>query len=661
LPKVYQDQILDTESKIQDTYWKVKLTAPFFGKQYFVCRILYISFGLLLLFLISQHSSLITRQVRAEGEFSTNYDVTYNIDASGVTKVTQQIELVNKTANFYAEQFQLKIGSAKVKDVTASDNTGTLQTEAKFDNDVTTVTVKFNQKVIGAGKNLKWTLNYTSEELTTRSGQIWEISIPRLARSADINDYKAKVLVPRTFGPVAFAAPAPKNQTQSAQTQDFSFERNQLFDSGISMSFGEKQVFSFKLEYYLENNSFTPQIQEITLPPDNDYQKIVLEKIDPKPVDVVVDSDGNFLAKYKLPAKKTVSVTAEGFVEVFSKPFRNVYKPLTEQEKNIYLQPQSYWETDNGAIKDKANQLKTPYKIYEFVSTYLQYNQNRLNEPKLERKGAAAAFSTPDDSVCMEFTDLFIAIARAAGIPAREVEGYAYTQNDRLRPLSLNLSQGDILHAWPEYWDNERGWIQIDPTWGSTSGGLNYFDKLDFNHITFVQKGISSTNPAPAGAYKKEQDQAKKSVFIEFAKDLPTPTTNPEIQLNSTQKFISAIPARIEASIKNSGSTTIFSQNVTLSAQKLTLAKPDSFEIPLLPPYANRSYIFHAQTSGFFTKGQDTLVLSYSEAQVTKPLTIEPFYKFFLRPTVLIIPLLIIILTVAAFFIHSKLLPKLPK
>ena len=627
----------------------------------FAYRLSLIALWLFFFLLITHNSSLITRQAHAEGEFSTNYDASYNVDRNGLTHVTQQIELVNKTANFYAEQFQLKIGSAKVKDVTANDNTGPLQTDVKFENEVTTITVKFNQKVIGAGKNLVWNLSYTSQELASKSGQIWEISIPRLARSADINNYKAKVSLPRTFGPVAFAAPAPKDQTQSAQTQDFFFERDQLFESGISMSFGEKQVFSFKLEYYLENNSFTPQIQEITLPPDNDYQKIVLEKINPEPVDVVVDADGNFLAKYKLPAKKTVSITAEGFVEVFSKPFRNIYKPLTQAEKEAYIQPQRYWETDSGAIKDKANQLKTPEKIYDFVSTYLKYNQDRLNQPQLERKGAAAAFLAPDDAICMEFTDLFIALARAAGIPAREVEGYAYTQNDRLRPLSLNLSQGDILHAWPEYWDDQRGWIQVDPTWDSTSGGINYFDKLDFNHITFVQKGLSSTDPAPAGAYKKEQDQAKKSVFIEFAKDLPSPTTNPEIQLHSPQTIIAIIPARIGATVKNSGSTTIFSQSVTLSAAKLILAKQSNYEIPLLPPFANRSYTFHTQSKGFFTRGQDTLILSYADVQVSKPVTIAPFYKLFFAPMGLIIPLLIIALALAAFFIHKNLRPQLPR
>ena len=633
----------------------MKLTARIRRLTPNVYRITSILVCLIFFLLITSCLSLLTRPARADGEFATNYDVAYNVDQNGLTHISQKIELVNKTANFYAEKFELKIGSAKVKDVTASDNTGSLETETKFENGVTTISIKFNQKVIGAGKNLTWNLNYTSDELASKSGQIWEISIPRLARSSDINDYKAKVSVPRTFGPVAFTTPSPKEQTQSAQTQDFIFNRDQLFDSGIAMSFGDKQVFSFKLDYYLENNSFVPQVEEITLPPDNNFQKIVLTKLDPAPIDVVVDGDGNFLAKYKLAPKKSLNIRAEGAVEVFSKPFRNIYKPLNPSQKDAYLQPQRYWETDTAAIKDKANQLKTPDKIYDFVATYLKYNQQRLDSGNLVRKGAASAFAAPDDAVCAEFADLFIALSRAAGIPAREVEGYAYTQNDRLRPLSLSLNQGDILHAWAEYWDDNNGWVQVDPTWGSTSGGLNYFEKLDFNHITFVQKGLSSTSPAPAGAYKKPQDASKKSVNVEFATDLPNATVNPVLDLAVPVKIISAIPAKIEARIVNGGTTSIFTQKVTLEAQKLTLAEPKEIDITILPPFANRTYTFRLNTSGFFTRSVDNLILSYAGAQVSKQTHLEPFYSFFLSPIAAFMAIGILTIISLAFLIFKKL------
>ncbi len=58
----------------------------------------------------------------------------------------------------------------------------------------------------------------------------------------------------------------------------------------------------------------------------------------------------------------------------------------------------------------------------------------------------------------------------------------------------------DVLHAWPEYYDeSKKTWIMIDPTWGNTTHGMDYFSSLDFEHITFVIKGLSSTYPVPAG------------------------------------------------------------------------------------------------------------------------------------------------------------------
>ena len=633
----------------------MKFTALKSRISYIVYRILGVAFCFILLSLITHHSSLITRDALAEGEFETNYNVTYSVDQNGKTNVTQQIELKNKTPNFYAERFELKIGSTKVADVTAQDNTGPLETEVKFENEVTLITIKFNQKVIGTGKSLSWNLNYASGELASKSGQIWEVSIPRLAKSADINEYKAKVIIPRNFGPVAFATPEPKEQAQVGQNQEFSFERDQLYESGIAMSFGQNQVFSFKLDYYLENNNVTSQYDYITLPPDNNYQRIVLEKIEPPPLDVLVDEDGNFLGQYKISPKKALNVTATGYVEVFSKPFRNIYPVLSNEKKELYTQPQRYWERDSGEIKDKAAELKTPKAIYDFVATYLKYSDQRLNSEKIERKGASAAFAKPEDSVCMEFTDLFIAIARAAGIPAREVEGYAYTQNERLRPLSLIVNGGDILHAWPEYWDDKLGWVQVDPTWGSTSGGLDYFEKLDFNHITFVSRGKSSTSPPPAGAYKKASEPNKKTVSVEFAKSLPQPTTNPQISLVSPNKIISGIPTKILGKIKNGGSTTIFSQKAQISSSHLGFSSPREYEIPILPPFAQRTYEYRTRSPNIFTQGSDTLVLSYADTQVSKPVTIEPLYKIIFSPIVLASSLLIPLFIAGGLILYKKL------
>lgn len=579
------------------------------------------------IFIVSGLLFLVSSSARAEGEFKTDYKVRYQIDKNGLTQVAQNIILKNQTPNYYADKFELKIGSTKVTDVKAHDETGDLDTSVKFENNVTIITIKFNQRVIGADKTLAWTLTYNTNEIATKSGQIWEISIPKLAKSADIGSYDAIVSIPKTFGPSAFEIPAPVSQNQTAQTQEFTFSKDQLLTSGISMSFGDKQVFSFNLNYQLENTNLTSQTYDITLPPDNNYQKIVLEKIEPKPTDVVVDEDGNFLAKYRLKPKEKFTIAVAGEVEVFSKPFRKINPNLTDSQKDIYTQPQRYWETDNAFIKDKAQELKTPQKIYEFVSSYLIYNNDRLNEAKVVRKGAASAYSSPNDSVCMEFTDLFIAIARAAKIPTREVEGYAYTQNERLRPLSLNLYEGDVLHAWPEYWDNGKGWVQIDPTWGSTSGGLDYFSKLDFNHITFVQRGMSSIQPYPAGAYRFANQPNEKTVFVEFAQNLPEPVSTARIDVDGPTKAFASFPFKVKATLINTGTTSILGKQLTVDTNYLESSQDSTYDIPLLPPYAKKAFTFNFRNNGIYRNIDASVIFSFAGIQVSKPISVEPLYK----------------------------------
>lgn len=626
----------------------------------FLARFL-LSFAILF-FLFTIHHLPFTRNALAAGEFETNYKVLYDVDEKGQTKVTQEITLTNKTSNFYADKFELKIGSTKVEDVKAKDTTGPLATEAKFENNVTVITVKFNQKVIGIGKNLSWNLTYSSGELAAKSGQIWEVSIPRLAKSADISQYLATVSTPSSFGPIAFAVPEPLTSEKKGSRQLFTFNRDQLVESGIAISFGQKQVFSFTLNYHLENNNLTSQVQEIALPPDNNYQKVVIEKLDPIPLDVVVDQDNNFLAKYRLSPRAQIDITAKGYIEVFSRPFRNIYPSLSPAEKGEYLKKQKYWETDNSLVMEKAGGLKTPKEIYDFVSTYLNYNEDRLTQAKIERQGAAAAAQRPQDAICTEFTDLFIAIARAAGIPAREVEGYAYTQNERLRPLSLALYPGDVLHAWPEFWDDNLGWVQVDPTWGFTSGGLDYFGKLDFNHITFVQRGISSLAPFPAGSYKKRGSQGK-DIMIQFAQELPKITAAPRLSISAPQNIIAGIPVRIKANVANTGNTSIIGESVNLSSQTLrrilNIEKPqgqtdNSIEIAVLPPYAQKSYEFNLTSKSFSGNFQDILVLSYADTTVSAPVLIVPLYSLIFLKSFLASLTGALVIIITGLFFYKK-------
>jgi transglutaminase-like putative cysteine protease len=58
--------------------------------------------------------------------------------------------------------------------------------------------------------------------------------------------------------------------------------------------------------------------------------------------------------------------------------------------------------------------------------------------------------------VCQDFAHVLIAACRVEGIPARYVSGYLFDD-------ALASGQG-ATHAWVDAWDDERGWISLDPT-----------------------------------------------------------------------------------------------------------------------------------------------------------------------------------------------------
>ena len=58
--------------------------------------------------------------------------------------------------------------------------------------------------------------------------------------------------------------------------------------------------------------------------------------------------------------------------------------------------------------------------------------------------------------VCQDFAHLFIAVARAMGVPARYVSGYIHAQR--------GSGVATASHAWAEAWVPARGWVGYDAT-----------------------------------------------------------------------------------------------------------------------------------------------------------------------------------------------------
>lgn len=513
--------------------------------------------------------------IYAEEKFEANYNINYSVFDNGITKVTQNITLKNKTEDFRPSEYSLELGLDDLKNLQASDGAGEITAKIEKEEGKTHIRLIFNQIVVGKDKILPFRVSFETAKLARKKGSIWEINIPGVGEKIEANEYNVTLSVPVSFGNPAFVKPL-KNFKSGSLT----WKKEEIPKGGMVVAFGQSQIYKFKLRYHLKNPRLYPIQTEIALPPQTNYQKIYLTSIDPKPGNIRIDKDGNWLATYILSPGSLSEINAQGSAQVFLTPFEK-NQQLSEADFKAYLAAQKYWEVNDKAIEELANFLKTPENIYNFLVRELSYDYKRV-EQKLERIGATGTLKNKNSAVCMEFTDLFIAVSRSAKIPAREINGFAYTENSDLRPLSLVR---DILHAWPEYYDQQKGiWIMVDPTWGNTTGGLDYFNVLDFDHIAFVIKGYNSQYPIAAGGYKIEGKEDLKDVEISFGDSQDIISNNDiNVDLQVKRKASPFLPIQGTLVVENKGNTLLNAHHITLLSDQL-LPYTKQIQIPDIAP-----------------------------------------------------------------------------
>ena len=596
---------------------------------------------------------------KIEADFATSYDVIYDITEDGVTTVTEKVSLKNLTSQSYATKFKLTIGATQIYDVKASDGSGVMEVETKKQDTSTTIDVKFNQQVAGLDKVLPWTLQFKSRDFAEKIGKVWEVRAPKISSSTSLESYNLTISVPQGFGEPTLISPTPKTQSVSGGRMFLTFDKDQLISSGVSANFGTNQIFDFDLIFHLENNNLVPILTNIALPPDSAYQDVIFQRIEPKPLNVSVDNDGNYLGWYRLKRGEKMDIKVVGSAKIYTTS--KVKNPtLDENLRKKYTQSDKYWEKDNPVISAKLAEIlgdnpegsaEKVKLIYRFVVDNLKYDSSRLSS-EIERLGAVTALNNPESAVCMEFTDLFIALARAGGIPARELDGYAYTVNPELRPLSLTegaFGTKDILHSWPEYWDEERGWVMVDPTWENTTGGVDYFSKLDLNHFVFAIKGSSSEQPVPAGSYKFS-GQDSQDVRISLAQSDFIGKPQIDVKISSSDSIWAGFPGKIKIEVENLGNALYPPSTLLVNSQKLIILGKSDQKLGSIPAFGTASFEYNIRTKSLFDSYQDSIEVLVGGQKFTKEVKIIPFFIF------QTIPLISIAITAAIFATYLAIL-----
>ena len=234
------------------------------------------------------------------------------------------------------------------------------------------------------------------------------------------------------------------------------------------------------------------------------YQDLLGEQLDPWPLKIITDEEGNRQAVYSidyLPGKGSVTLKQSYLIMNYGIGYTfdvaDISDTYSEDIDEKYLSPSTGIESDNAEIIAYAREIAgtetNPYilakKAFADINLYLTYDDGEN-----ANQGALNALRT-GEGVCEDYTDLFIAVMRALGIPARKQTGYIYLPYEYNTDPYFDNDTGMInlnimTHSWPEFYLPDLGWVACDPTFTyqvNVNGEIKKF--VDWSYFADIPAG----------------------------------------------------------------------------------------------------------------------------------------------------------------------------
>lgn len=214
------------------------------------------------------------------------------------------------------------------------------------------------------------------------------------------------------------------------------------------------------------------------------YQEVMRREITPETYQLIIDEYGNEIAEFDfsgIQPDSEIEVQINYRVKVYQ--LEQDLSNCQGQLPDFFTEPELHIESQNPQIQQLSAELSKGERtacgqvraFYDYIGDDLVYSYNGGNW------GAQAALGTMGAD-CTEYSSLMMALSRAAGIPARYIEGLSYTPKGE-----ESLARQE--HAWLEVYLPGIGWTPMDPTLGRSSLTHEaYFAKIPADHI-IVSRG----------------------------------------------------------------------------------------------------------------------------------------------------------------------------
>ncbi|MCA9382854.1 transglutaminase domain-containing protein [Candidatus Dojkabacteria bacterium] len=447
-------------------------------------------------------------------DFNVQINREYTLEATGEFRIVETHSVTNNStelliSNSNTETFHISVINSK-KDTIQSVVDGVKIVAEGVERDYTTtidensaqLEVQYPRSIRG-GETITFSIEYVNPGLVEDKGALIDVYAPGFAEGFKFEEgqtaikYNTVVNVAQSYEEENFVIPSEHQSETGESYRMYSFTQESLIGTTIWLQIGRTQNYNFLItqEANATDASDTGFFNEYRLIMPRDIkeslisQTVYYTKISPEPFQIVEDEEGNLIGYFKIPTHQNAQIILEGYAIV-----TNIGVEADETNSGVigdyegilldeYTGQAEYWEVDSAEIQGLATTLKgdeqNVYHIilntYEHVIDTIDYSQVKrfgLNE----RQGALKTLQG-GAAVCMEYSDLFLTLTRAEGIPARAAFGYGYDSK-------LAESEQEA-HQWVQvYLPGNDSWISVDVTWGESGpaligGDLNHF----FTHV----------------------------------------------------------------------------------------------------------------------------------------------------------------------------------
>lgn len=146
-------------------------------------------------------------------------------------------------------------------------------------------------------------------------------------------------------------------------------------------------------------------------------------------------------------------------------------RPAPASRFGEFMKPTFEAQSDDPAIIAKALEIVgTETDVYRSAVKINRWVFSNVKKKYIDTFSGVATLKSLEGE-CQSHTNLFAALAKAAGIPVKTVSGIVYAEDYK----------GFLYHAWPEVWAGE--WVAMDPTFGQ--------DIADATHIKLTDGDLS--------------------------------------------------------------------------------------------------------------------------------------------------------------------------